>query len=221
MNVLSIDIGGTNIKILATGQKDPGRFPSGKLMTPQAMVDGVNQLARDWTYDAVSIGYPGIVKGGSIVTEPHNLAPGWIGFDFKKAFNCPVKIMNDASMQALGSYRNGILLFLGLGTGLGSAIVSEGVVIPMEVAHLSYKKGTFEDYLGASGKESLGLKKWSKHIAICVERLSDAVHPDDVVLGGGNAKKLKELPAGCRLGDNSFAFKGGFRLWEKPKKQYK
>jgi predicted NBD/HSP70 family sugar kinase len=217
MNVLAIDIGGTNIKILATGQKDPRRFPSSKQMTPEAFVSGVKDLVKDWKYEAVSIGYPGIVKEGRIITEPHNLATGWIGFDFKAAFGCLVKIINDAAMQALGSYSSGILLFLGLGTGLGSSLVSEGVVIPMEVAHLSYRKGTFEDYLGAGGKEHLGVKKWSKHIAICVEQLADAVHPDDIVLGGGNAKKLKELPAGCRLGDNTFAFKGGFRLWEKPK----
>jgi polyphosphate glucokinase len=214
MNILVIDIGGTNIKILATGQKERIKFPSGKTMTPVLMVEGVGKFAKDWKYEAVSIGYPGIIKKGRIITEPHNLGSGWTKFNFQKAFKMPVKIMNDAGMQALGSYKDGVLLFLGLGTGLGSAIVVDGTVLPMEVAHLPYKKGTFEDYLGVRGMKRLGKKKWRRHVAICVRRLSAAIHPDDVVLGGGNSKHLKDLPKGCRLGDNHFAFEGGFRMWE-------
>jgi polyphosphate glucokinase len=216
MNVLVIDIGGTNVKILATGQTEARRFPSGKAMTPALMVAGVMKLAKDWEYEAVSIGYPGIIKKGKIVTEPHNLGPGWTTFDFEAAFKLPVKIMNDAAMQALGNYKEGVMLFLGLGTGLGSAIIAEGAVVPMEVAHLSYKKGTFEDYVGARGLERLGRKRWQRHVAVCVERLVAAIHPDDVVIGGGNAKKLQQLPPGCRLSSNTFAFTGGFRMWERP-----
>ena len=214
MNVLAIDIGGTNVKILATGQTESRKLPSGQEMTPADMVAGVTELAKDWSYEAVSIGYPGIIKKGKIMTEPHNLAPGWVGFDFEAAFKRPVKIINDAAMQALGSYREGILLFLGLGTGLGSAIIVDGAVLPMEVAHLSYRKGTFEDYVGLRGLKKRGRKRWQKHIGICIERLSAAINPDDIVLGGGNAKKLTKLPEGCRLGENSFAFEGGFRMWK-------
>ena len=214
MNILAIDIGGTNIKILATGQTERRKFPSGTTMTPQNMVNGILELTKDWTFEAVSMGYPGVIKNGKIITEPHNLGQGWVGFDFEAAFKLPMKIMNDAAMQALGSYEHGILLFLGLGTGLGSAIIADGTVVPMEVGHLSYKKSTYEDYVGVGGLERLGKKKWQKHVSYCVERLSAAINPDDVVLGGGNAKKLKKLPEGCRLGDNMFAFKGGFRLWD-------
>ena len=160
MNVLAIDIGGTNIKILATGQNERRKFPSGPAMTPQQMVDGVKQLAADWNYDVVSIGYPGVVAKDRILSEPHNLASGWVGFDFKAAFGCPVKIINDAAMQALGSYQKGNLLFLGLGTGLGTAMVVAGIVVPMELAHLPYRKGTYEDYVGLRGLERLGKKKW-------------------------------------------------------------
>jgi len=215
MNILVIDIGGTNVKILATGQTEARKFPSGKAMTPALMVAEIKNLASDWTYDAVSIGYPGIIKQGKIVTEPHNLGQGWTSFDFEAAFKLPVKIMNDAAMQALGNYKGGVLLFLGLGTGLGSAIVADGAIVPMEVAHLSYKKGTLEDYVGLRGLERLGKKKWQHHVEVCVERLVAAIQPDDVVLGGGNAKKLKQLPPGCRLSNNAFAFTGGFRMWEK------
>jgi predicted NBD/HSP70 family sugar kinase len=214
MNVLVIDIGGTNVKILATGQTESRKLPSGNSMTPADMVAGVTDLASDWTYEAVSIGYPGIIKKGKIITEPHNLGPGWVGFDFEAAFKLPVRIINDAAMQALGSYREGVLLFLGLGTGLGSAVVVDGAVLPMEVAHLSYRKGTFEDYVGVKGLKKRGKKKWQKHIGLCVERLSAAINPDDIVLGGGNAKYIKKLPTGCRLGENRFAFDGGFRMWE-------
>ncbi len=221
MNVLVIDIGGTNVKILASGKTEPRRFPSGRTMTPELMVSGVKKLAKGWKYDAISIGYPGIIKQGRIVTEPKNLAPKWIGFDFAEAFGRPVKLMNDAAMQALGSYREGIMLFLGLGTGLGSALVVEGKVMPMELAHLSYRKGTYEDYVGIRGFDRLGLKKWQKKVFFGAERLIAALHPDDVVIGGGNAKKLKKMPDGCRAGDNQNAFIGGFRMWAEEVKKGK
>ncbi len=214
MNVLVIDIGGTNVKILATGQTEARKIPSGPLMTPERMVAEVLKGAEDWQYDAVSIGYPGRVHRGQIVADPHNLAAGWVRFDFKAAFGKPVKLLNDAAMQALGSYVEGLLLFLGLGTGLGSALVADGIVVPMELGHLSYGKGTYEDYVGLRGLDRLGKKKWRQHVAFGIARLIEAFHPDDIVLGGGNAKKLKELPSGCRLGDNANAFLGGFRLWE-------
>ncbi len=216
MTVLAVDIGGTNVKILATGQAEPRKFPSGPTITPGQMVSGVQELAKDWPYKAVSIGYPGVVLKGRIAAEPHNLGPGWVGFDFESAFECPVKVMNDAAMQALGSYHGGELLFLGLGTGLGSAMIVDGIVVPMELAHLPYKKATFEDYVGVRGRERLGKKKWEAHVNQVVERLAHALLPDDIVLGGGNVKKLKELPAGCRAGDNANAFLGGFRMWENP-----
>ena len=215
MNVLVIDIGGTNIKVLATGQEEPRKFPSGPTLSARQMVDGVKKIAVDWNYDVVSIGYPGVVVKNSILTEPHNLARGWVGFNFKAAFCRPVKIINDAAMQALGSYKKGQMLFLGLGTGLGSAMVVEGVVVPMELGHLSYRNGTYEDYVGLRGLKRLGKKKWRKHVAFGVNRLISALQVNDVVIGGGNAKNLKKLPPGCRTGDNAYAFVGGFRLWEK------
>jgi polyphosphate glucokinase len=217
MNVLAIDIGGTSVKILASDQKTPLKFPSGPTLSPQQMVDGVKQLAANWKYDVVSIGYPGVVVKDSILTEPHNLARGWVGFSFKTAFHRPVKIINDAAMQALGSYKKGQMLFLGFGTGLGSAMVVEGVVVPMELGHLSYRKGTYEDYVGLRGLKRLGKKKWRKHVLFGVKRLISALRVDDVVLGGGNARKLKELPVSCRIGDNANAFIGGFRMWESGK----
>ena len=214
MRVLVVDIGGTNVKILATGQKTPRKFPSGRKLTPKKMVSAVKELAGDWKYDAVALGYPGRVVRGRILVEPHNLGRGWIRFNFRAAFGCPVKIINDAAMQALGSYKGGLLLFLGLGTGLGSAFVADGVVIPTELAHLSAKKGTYEDYVGLRALRRLGRKKWQKHVEFGVNRLIQALHPDDVVIGGGNARQLKGLPKGCRAGDNANAFIGGFRLWE-------
>ena len=214
MKILVVDIGGTNVKILTSGQAEPRKSPSGPKMTPQQMVSEVKELAGDWRYDVVSIGYPGLVHRGRIVAEPHNLAPQWVGFDFEAAFDCPVRLLNDAAMQALGSYRGGTLLFLGLGTGLGSALVAEGIVVPMELGHLSYKRRTYEDHLGNRGLKRLGKRKWAEHVAYAVERLIEALYPDDIVLGGGNAKKLRKLPPGCRLGDNANAFLGGFRLWE-------
>ena len=212
--VLVIDVGGTSVKVLATGQDEPRRFLSGPGMKPKQMVSGVKQIVKDWEYDVVSIGYPGLVHRGKPALEPHNLGRKWVGFDFESAFGRPVKILNDAAMQALGSYKSGLLLFLGLGTGLGSALVQEGVVVPMELGHLSYKNGTYEDYVGLRGLKHFGKKKWQRHVAFGVARLIDAIHPDDVVLGGGNAKKLKEMPPGCRAGDNANAFVGGFRLWD-------
>jgi polyphosphate glucokinase len=178
------------------------------------MVAGVKKLAQDWSYDVVSIGYPGPVRHNRPIAEPHNLAKGWVGFDFEAAFNCPVKVINDAAMQALGSYRRGRMLFLGLGTGLGSTFIVDGIIEAMELGHLPYKKATYEDYVGLRGLKKHGKKKWQKHVADVVERLVAALEPDEVVLGGGDVKKLKKLPKGCRAGDNANAFLGGFRLWE-------
>lgn len=215
MNVLVVDVGGSHVKILATGQAEPRKFSSGPKMTAEEMVSGVQDLAADWKYDVVSIGYPGPARRNQVVSDPHNLAKGWVGFDFSSAFGRPVKVINDAAMQALGSYRSGIMLFLGLGTGLGSALVVDGKVVPMELGHLPYQKGSYEDYVGAAGLERLGKKKWRDHVAEVVALLTAALLPDDVVLGGGNVNELKELPLGCRAGDNVNAFLGGFRLWEK------
>ena len=214
MNVLVVDVGGTHVKILATGQKELREFTSGPTLTAKQMVAGVKKLAGDWKYDAVSIGYPGPVIRNRPLAEPHNLGRGWIGFDFKAAFKRQVKVVNDAAMQALGSYKGGKMLFLGLGTGLGSAMILDGIVEPMELGHLPYKKHTFEDYEGVRGYERLGKKKWRKEVADVVTRLIAALEPEDVVLGGGNVKKLKELPPGCRAGNNANAFVGGFRLWK-------
>ena len=215
MNVLVIDIGGNNVKILASGQTESRKFPSGPTLTPKQMVAGVKKLAGDWKYDAVSIGYPGPVIRNRPLAEPHNLGRGWMGYDFKAAFKRPVKVVNDAAMQALGSYKRGKMLFLGLGTGLGSTMIVDGIIEPMELAHLPYKKGTYEDYVGERSLEKRGKKKWRGHVADVVGRLIAALEPDDVVLGGGNVRKLKELPKGCRMGDNANAFSGGFRLWQK------
>ncbi len=219
MNVLVIDVGGTNVKILATGQSEVRKFPSGPTLTPKRMVAEVKKLAGDWKYDAVSIGYPGQILGNHPIAEPNNLGHGWIGFDFEAAFKRPVKIVNDAAMQALGSYKGGKMLFLGLGTGLGSTIIADGVIEPMELAHLPYKRGTYEDYVGKRSLEKLGKKKWRRNVAEVVEQFIAAFEPDDVVLGGGNVKKLKKLPEGCRAGGNAYAFLGGFRLWEQVKRR--
>ena len=214
MNVLVIDIGGTSVKLLATGQDAPRSFPSGPDLTPELMVAGVVRAVAGWDYEAVSVGYPGPVLHGRPVSDPVNLGPGWVGFDFAATLGRPVKVVNDAAMQALGSYEGGKLLFLGLGTGLGSAMIADGVIEPMELAHLPYRKATFEDYVGIRGLERLGKKKWRRVVPDVVARLSAALEPDYVVLGGGNVKKLKELPPKCRAGDNANAFLGGFRLWE-------
>lgn len=212
--VLVIDVGGTHIKLLMTGQKEPTMIPSGPKMTAGKVARLVKQATRGWKYGCISMGYPGPVINGHPLREPHNLGGGWMGFDFRKAFGCPVKIINDASMQALGSYKGGRMLFLGLGTGLGSAMIVDGVLEPMELAHLSYKHGkTYEDYLGIRGLEKSGKKKWRRQVFKIVEKLKAALEADYVVLGGGNAKKLKKLPPGARMGSNENAFVGGFRMW--------
>ena len=216
MRVLVIDVGGTHVKMLATGQKLRREFPSGPAMTPQQMVAGVKRLTADWPYEAVSLGYPGKVVMGRPIAEPRNLGRGWVGFDFSRAFGRPVKLINDAAMQAIGSYRGGTMMFLGLGTGLGSAVIADGVLEPMELSHLPYKKGTYEDYLGARGLKRLGKKKWRDQVCKVVEELRAALEVDDVVIGGGNVKKLKRLPKGTRAGDNDNAFVGGFSLWKRP-----
>lgn len=215
MRVLVVDIGGTNVKILATGQKVPRKFPSGPKLTPKKMVADVKALAGDWKYDVVAVGYPGPVRDGRIMVEPKNLGGGWIKFDFKAGFGRPVRIMNDAAMQALGSYKRGLLLFLGFGTGLGAALVAHGVVIPMELGHLPFKNGVWQDYVGVRALKRLGRKKWAKYVELATMRMIQGILPDDVVLGGGNSKKLKKLPKGCRLGNNAYAFIGGYRMWEK------
>jgi polyphosphate glucokinase len=217
LNVLVVDVGGTHVKILARGQKQSREFPSGPKLTAKQMVAGVKKLAKDWKYNAVSIGYPGLVVGNRAVVDPYNLGRGWVGFDFGTAFKRPVKVLNDAAMQALGSYRGGgKMLFLGLGTGLGSAMVLDGIVEPMELGHLPYRRRTFEDYVGAAGRKRLGQQKWEQAVRDVIARLIAALEPEDVVLGGGNVKNLKKLPPCCRAGDNANAFVGGFRVWEKP-----
>jgi polyphosphate glucokinase len=215
--VLAIDVGGTHVKIRVSGRRETREFESGPAMTPRRMVARVRELAGDLKYDVISIGYPGVVVHGKIVTEPFNLGRGWVGFDFRKAFGRPTQLMNDAAMQAIGSYEGGRMLFLGLGTGLGSALVVDGTVAPMELAHLPYKRGrTYEDYVGDRGRRRLGAKKWRRTVADVVEQLSKALEADYVVLGGGNARKLKKLPKNARLGNNEFAFLGGYRVWRTP-----
>jgi polyphosphate glucokinase len=216
--VLVVDVGGSHVKILATGQRESRKFVSGPDLTPRQMVAGVKQLARGWKYDVIAMGYPGPVRRGRPVADPHNLGRGWVRFDYRAAFGRPVRIINDAAMQAMGSYKGGRMLFLGLGTGLGSTLIADGVVMPLELGHLPYKKGTFEDYVGQRGLDRRGKRKWRHHVADTVARLTAALEPDDVVLGGGNVRKLKDLPPGCRAGDNANAFVGGFRLWAKPQR---
>ena len=218
-NVLVVDVGGTHVKILVTRQKPSREFRSGLTLTPKQMVSRVEKLAKDWKYDAISIGYPGVVMGNRPVADPYNLGHGWAGFNFEAAFKRPVRVINDAAMQALGSYKQGKMLFLGLGTGLGSAMVVDGIVEPMELGHLPYQKRTFEDYLGVRGRKRLGQKKWEKAVRDVIARLIAALEPEDVVLGGGNVRNLKNLPTGCRPGNNANAFVGGFRLWEKTKRR--
>ena len=212
--VLVIDVGGTHVKILATGHRTPKKTPSGRKMTAQRMCDWVRTAATGWSYDVAAMGYPGPVVHGKPIREPFNLGPGWVGFDYAKGLGCRVKLVNDAAMQALGSYRGGRMLFLGLGTGLGSAMIVDGIVEPMELAHLPYKKGkTYEDYLGLRGLKHSGKKKWRKHVDRIVRELQKGMNADYVVLGGGNVKKLKKLPPNTRRGSNANAFLGGFRLW--------
>ena len=212
-NVLVVDVGGHNVKILATGQSEPRKLATGPKFTPEGMVVGVKDLTRDWKYDVITIGFPAPVRRDRPVEEPFNLGRGWVGFDYQGAFGYPVKMINDAAMQALGCYQRGKLLFLGLGTGLGSSMVVEGIVVPTELCRLPYKKATFEDYVGTRGLERLGKKKWRRCVEDVVARFIAALEPEDVALGGGNVKYLKEVPPGCRIVDNSNAFAGGFRLW--------
>ena len=212
--ILVIDVGGTHVKLLVTGMKQPIIIPSGPTLTGGAMIQQVKNAVKDFPYDLVSIGYPGPVIHGRPLREPHNLGAGWVGSDFRKALGRPVKIINDAAMQALGSYKGGRLLFLGLGTGLGSAMIADGVLEPMEIAHLPYRRGkTYEDYLGLRGLKRLGRKKWERQVTKVVSLLREALQPEEIVLGGGNVKKLKKLPPGTRLGSNENAFRGGFELW--------
>lgn len=212
--VLVLDVGGTHVKALVTGAREPRKFASGPEMTPGRMVKHVKRLVADWDFDVVTVGYPGLVVHGRIAAEPRNLGRGWVGFDFEKAFGCPVRVLNDAAMQALSSAHEGRTLFLGLGTGLGSAMVVDGRVEPMELAHLPWRKGrTYEEDVGAAGLERLGRKKWRKHVWRVVDALRAALEPDEVVVGGGNARLLKHPPAGVVLGDNANAFTGGFRVW--------
>jgi len=215
MKVLVVDVGGTHVKILASGHLTPRQFDSGPTLTPQKMVAEVKKLSSDWRFKAVSIGYPGPVLNGRPVSDPFNLGPGWVGFDFQAAFKARVKVVNDAAMQALGSYDGGKMLFLGLGTGLGSSMIVDGIIEPMELGHLPYKNATFEDYVGVRGLKKYGKKRWRQFVADVVNRLVAALEPDKVVLGGGNVANLDKLPAGCQAGDNANAFRGGFRLWEK------
>ena len=216
MKILVIDIGGTHVKMLATGHRKFVEIPSGPKMTPAKMVSAVRAATEGWKYDVISIGYPGAVVHGRPISEPHHLGSGWVGFNFKKAFGRPVKIINDAAMQALGSYQGGRMLFLGLGTGLGSALIVENVLEPMELAHLPYRKGrSYEDYLGQAGLKRLGKNKWRHHVKEVVNQLKTALQADYVVLGGGNARLLKKLPPDTRRGDNANAFEGGYRLWAK------
>ena len=214
MKVLVIDVGGSHVKVLATGHRHAIKIPSGPTMTPQQMVRDVRKAVADWPYDVVAIGYPGAVLRGKPVSEPRNLAPGWIGFNFRKAFGRHVRLINDAAMQALGNYTGGRMLFIGLGTGLGTALIVDGMVEPMELAHLPYKKNrTYEEYVGKRGLKRLGKKRWRLAVNDVVLRLKTALEVEDVVVGGGNAKLLRKLPPGVRIGDNARAFAGGVRLW--------
>jgi len=218
--ILVIDVGGTHVKVRVTGQREERKIDSGPTMTAARMVRDVKNLVEDWTYDVISIGYPGTVVHGRPVHEPHNLGGGWVSFNFAKALGRPVKMINDAAMQALGSYKGGSMLFLGLGTGLGSAMIIDGILEPMELAHLPYKKGkTYEDYVGDRAMKRLGKKKWRRYVADVVKRLKAALEADYVVLGGGNSKNLKTLPPGAELGDNRNAFTGGMRLWKEETKR--
>ena len=212
--VLAVDVGGSHVKALTSNQAERRRFKSGHSMTAQQMVAGVLELADGWAWDVVSVGIPTPVRGGKVVAEPVNLGDGWVGFDYEKGFGKPTKIVNDAVMQAVGSYEGGRMLFLGLGTGLGSTLIAEGVIEPLELGHLPFRKKTFEDYVGERGLEKLGKKKWQETVVEVVERLRAAMEPDEVVLGGGGVSELDELPPGCRHGANENAFLGGFRLWD-------
>ena len=212
--VLAIDVGGSHVKLLVSGESEPRRFDSGPDLTPEQMVEGVRAAADGWSWDVASVGVPTPIRGGKVIAEPVNLGEGWVGFDFERALGKPTKVVNDAVMQAIGSYDGGRMLFLGLGTGLGSALIVDGVVEPLELGHLPYRKKTFEDYVSERALERRGKKKWTEAVFDVVERLSAAMEPDYVVIGGGGVKHLDELPPNSRRGDNENAFRGGFRLWE-------
>jgi polyphosphate glucokinase len=214
MPVLAVDVGGSHIKALLAGETQPRRFRSGPDLTARAMVNGVLEEVDGWTFDHVSVGIPAAVRGGKPIAEPVNLGDGWVGFDYAQAFGAPTKVVNDAVMQAIGSYDGGRMLFLGLGTGLGSALILDGVVEPLELGHLPYRKKTFEDYVSQRALKRQGKKKWRETVFDVVARFTSALEPDYIVIGGGSASELGELPPKCRLGDNSKAFVGGFRLWD-------
>jgi polyphosphate glucokinase len=216
--VLAVDIGGSHVKAMTSKGRIKRAFDSGPDLTGREMVRRVRELTNDWPFDCISIGYPGVVAGNRVVREPWNLGRGWKGVDFGKAFGKPTKVVNDALMQALGGYQGGRMLFLGLGTGMGAAMILDGTLVPMELGHLPYQKKTFEDYVGADGLKRHGRKKWRLHVADVVERLIAALQPDYVLLGGGNVDKLDRLPPKCRRGDNRDAFEGGFRLWDEKAK---
>jgi polyphosphate glucokinase len=213
--ILVVDVGGSHVKVLLSGEKEPRKFKSGPAMTPSLMVRGVKKITRDWRYDVITLGYPGVVVRNKPTVDPVNLAPGWIGVDFEKKFRCPVKVVNDAAMQAIGAYEGGKMLFLGLGTGLGSALIVEGVIVPMELGHLPYRSATFEDYVGERGLLRFGKARWRRYVADAIARLIAALEPEDIVIGGGNGRLLKTLPPACRLGTNANAFAGGFQLWKR------
>ncbi len=211
--ILVVDVGGSHVKALLNGESERRRFLSGRELTAAEMVAGVLELTRDWSHDAVTVGVPAPVLSNRVVREPANLGRGWVGFDFEAAFEKPTKIVNDATMQALGSYHGGRMLFLGLGTGLGSAMIVDGIIEPMELGHLPFRKSTYEDYVGARGMRRLGRKRWRKAVLNTIEQLTAALEPDYMVLGGGNAEEVGELPPNVRLGHNEDAFLGGFKLW--------
>jgi polyphosphate glucokinase len=222
MRVLVIDVGGTNVKVLATGRNQTLKIPSGPDMSAGEMAAAVKKAVAGWKYDAVSIGYPGPVVANKPVSEPANLGGGWVRFDYRKAFGKPVKILNDAAIQALGSYQGGRMLFLGLGTGLGSALVADGVLEPLELAHLPYRNNkSYEDYVGTRGLKRMGRKRWTHHVAKVIALLQQGLQADYVVLGGGQTKKLKVLPKGVRLGKNENAFRGGYRMWERHERPHR
>ena len=212
--VLAVDVGGSHVKALTSKESERRRFKSGPELTAEQMVAGVLKAVDGWSWDVASVGIPTPVRGGKVVAEPINLGKGWVGFDFEGALGKPTKVVNDATMQAVGSYEGGRMLFLGLGTGLGSTMITDGVIEPLELGHLPFRKKTFEDYVSEHALEKYGKKKWTEAVFETVQQLSAAMEPDYVVLGGGGAEELDELPPGCRLGDNQNAFLGGFRLWD-------
>jgi polyphosphate glucokinase len=214
MQVLVIDVGGRSVKLLLAGQSEPVELPSGPEMTPRQMVEAVQKATADWTFDRIAMGYPGPIRDNRPVKEPANLGRGWVGYDYEGAFDRPVRMLNDAAMQALGSYQGGRMLFVGLGTGMGSAMVLEGLVLPMELGHLPYRRGTFEDYVGRRGLRRLGRTKWLRHVLAVLDLLQAALLPDYVLLGGGKADEVEPLPPYVRRGNNDDAFRGGFLLWE-------